>query len=93
MTKITSMFDFYQKLKIDRRYEKVACICFKEAERPSAGSRPSFEKSMAWIEDWIEKNAKVGENGCRPMVEFINGKLYVVQRDFPEPIPPKAKNE
>jgi hypothetical protein len=94
MKPITSMFDFYQKLKTDRRYEKVACVCYKEGGR-TASSRGAitFKKSMDWIEDWIERNAKTGEEGCKPMVDFINGKLYMVQRDFPEPVPPKEKND
>lgn len=71
MKLITSIADFYNKVKDDENY-KLALIrsCRKSLY---IEDYPSYEESLEWLEDWISYNN--GENNCSIMVNFINSRI------------------
>ena len=84
MEKITSMFDFYQKVKKDKRYEKLAAYSYKEAGNYG---ETSYEEAKKWMDNWIDNNKHCCT--CSEMVEYLNNNIPNITYKFPASIPPE----
>lgn len=67
MKKITSLFDFFKKVKTDKRYEKVAVQAYSVNGWPIYPLK--YENAEKWIKEWIKSN---NDDTCRRMVNFLN---------------------
>jgi hypothetical protein len=68
MKKITSLFDFFQKVKTDKRYEEVA----RYAYTYNIGTSPTrfrYVDAERWIKEWIKNNES---DTCKAMVLYLN---------------------
>ena len=73
MNKLTSMADFYNRVKQDERYKKVAILAYKEGNWSTGDI--TYESSIEWIEKWLKDNSKRFDYGaytCIAMVDYLN---------------------
>jgi hypothetical protein len=86
MTNITSIFDLFQKLKRDKRYERALIMAFRESSNYGDSFRGTsyFEQSMAWLDSWIKQNKN---DTCQRMVEYLNKYITKIGISYPYPEP------
>lgn len=75
MKQITSLFDYFQKVKRDKRYEKVAIKAYQESD---FGSRRAGGWLLAkeWIDNWTRNNVKLdSDSTCERMVRYLNDTM------------------
>jgi hypothetical protein len=75
MKQITSLFDYFQKAKRDKRYEKVAIKAYQESD---FGSRRAggWSEAKNWIDNWTKTNVKEhGDSTCERMVRYLNDTM------------------
>ncbi len=60
MDKLTSMADFYDRVKKDVRYKQVAILAYNEIGY--AYTDKSYESSVKWINNWIIKQKDCSSN-------------------------------
>jgi len=65
MNKITSVADFFERVKTDDRYKNVAVYAYKD----SIGCSTSYETASRWIDGWRSKS---GEQTCQTMANYLN---------------------
>lgn len=89
MNKVTSIFDFFQKLKRDKRYERALVMAYREASNYSDGYKGNtyFEQAISWLNYWIGQNKN---DTCERMVEYLNKYInkIAISYPYPEPVPP-----
>ena len=93
MKTITSLFDFFNKVETDKRYEKVAIIAYEEslANHYSSGRKDKCEYTQAkgWIRNWVNDNSsKDNYFDCHRMVNYLNDCMRKIpnwQDDTPKP--------
>jgi hypothetical protein len=80
MKHITSLFDYFQKVKRDKRYEKVAIYAYQNFEFGSR--RPGgWDEAKNWIDNWTKNNVTNKANGtdeqntCERMVRYLNESM------------------
>ena len=75
MKQITSLFDYFQKVKRDKRYEKVAIYAYQNSDygiRRGGG----WNDAKNWIENWTKSNVKEhSDNTCERMVRYLNESM------------------
>ena len=85
MKKITSLFDFFQKVKTDDRYKEVARFAYTYRSSASP-TRFRYVDAELWIKEWIKSNK---DDTCKRMVDYLNDcmvKLYPVYKEA-KPVP------
>lgn len=80
MKELTSLFDYFEKVRRDKRYELVAIKAYQESD---FGSRRAggWTEAKNWIDNWI--NANVRENGddtCSRMVNYLNKCMKAIPK-------------
>ncbi len=72
LTEVTSLADYYNKVKQNKRYQKAAVKAYKY----NYGGVVSYKKALAWIENWVFKNITNKRGGddrtCFAMSDFLN---------------------
>lgn len=71
----TSLFDFFQKVKRDKRYEKVAIKAYQESD---FGTRRGggWKDAKNWIDNWVKANVTAGTGeSCERMVRYLNDTM------------------
>ena len=95
MDKITSIFDFYQKLKKDKRYGYVliAGHIRNTGDRLNPNKTIALEEAKRWLEKWIStavgKDKDTRFDTCISMVEYLNDKIDDVIFTHTNPEPPE----
>lgn len=82
MNKLTSIADFYFKVKTDKRYETLL-IYARKTSYSSNGSIGPYEEALAWMEDWINRTRDEYAQGhgcsCCVMVSYLNSTLVTMR--------------
>jgi len=71
LTEITSLADYFNKVKQEKRYQKAVIKAYKYNYRETV----SYKKAVAWIDGWIKKNVasrKDEHRTCFAMSDFLN---------------------
>ena len=70
LTEVTSLADYYNKVKQEKRYQKAAVKAYKY----NYGGVVSYKKAFAWVEDWVKKNVanRKDDRTCFAMSDFLN---------------------
>ena len=75
MKKATSLFDFFQKANIDKRYRKVAIYACRNSGG-SACKEANWKESKKWIEEWVRDVVKTNmQFSCEAMVNYLNDSI------------------
>ena len=86
MKRITSLFDFFEKVKTDKRYETLAIIAYQRS-----GITPlddsSFDKAKKWLNGWVEENKG---KSCERMVSYLNDQIKRVPNNTGDVSQPTA---
>ena len=77
MNRLTSMADFYARVKQDSRYELVARMAHKESGSMPRNGSNTYEDAVSWIEGWITTRRQDlrllnKEDTCMEMVNYLN---------------------
>lgn len=80
MNTLTSMADFYRRVKLDKIYELLAIRAYRESNHfRDAANNVTYEESINWINSWIKdyRNRKEDPENCtcHTMVEYLNKVL------------------
>jgi len=87
MKKLTSLADFYFRLKSDERYKLVAISAYEgssDYRYHKITLPPTFENAMMWIDKWTQdyiknNNGKMCSpndgNTCKTMVSYLNDRM------------------
>ena len=80
MKNLTSMADFYSRLKQDDRYKQLAIYAYRESGWWRNDSNyPTYEQSITWIESWLANRLRecYDKNTftCDDMVAHLNNKM------------------
>ena len=67
MKKLTSLFDFFERVKRDKRYEKLAIYAYSSSGW--GGRTTDYKVAETWIENWVKENTK---DSCKAMVDYLN---------------------
>ena len=92
MKKITSLFDFFQKVKTDDRYKEVARYGYTYYSNRNP-TRFRYEDAENWIKEWVKSNK---DDTCQRMVTFLNeqmAKLYPIDDTDKKPEPSQLTQE
>ena len=95
MDKITSIFDFYQKLKKDKRYGYVliAGRIMNTGDGLNPNKTIALEEAKRWLEKWISttvgKDKGTRFDTCISMVEYLNNRIDDVILTHTNPEPPE----
>ena len=65
MNKITSLADFFERVKTDDRYKTVAVYAYKEC----SGVSTTYEYRLKWMNSWRNR---VGAETCQEIVNYLN---------------------
>lgn len=81
MKPLTSMADFYFRVKTDDRY-KALLLYTKEHSTTGRNVQHDFENAVKWIEKWMADNAKVMD--CSPcpcciVIEIMNRNMIAMK--------------
>ena len=82
MTSLTSMADFYFKVKTDKRYEALL-LYTKDHSRTGRNVQHDFENAIKWIEKWITDNPKVMDSSpcpCCIVIEVMNRNMDLMEK-------------
>ena len=94
MTKITSMFDFWQRFAKDKRYEKLLVVTYTgsytDLRRSESQFKQLIKESVDWANKWIEDNSK--RCTCEPMVIGLNHHIDDINARFPVSEPKEVNN-
>ena len=71
MTPITSLWDFFETVKIDKRYERLAIIALQRCGW-GFGDNSTYEMAKNWINDWIRENQG---STCDRMTAYLNDQI------------------
>ena len=90
MEKITSFFDFLQKVKKDKRYERLIIYTYKKHTRYSIGDTGNlaYELSKNWVIGWIKCNPINGVDDCKTIIDYLNSNIEFIIYRFPNEEPP-----
>ena len=73
LTEVTSLFDYFNKCKQDKRYQKAII----KAYRYNYGKIVSYKKALNWIDEWVRKNvANKNDKTCFAMSDFLNRFIH-----------------
>ena len=84
MKKLTSLFDFFERVKRDKKYEKLATYAYSRSGW-SNGRTIDYKVAETWIEKWIKENTK---DSCKGMVDYLNKCMSVMPEFYDELQPP-----
>jgi len=70
LTEVTSLADYFNKVKQEKRYQKAIIKAYKY----NYGETVSYKKAIAWLEGWVKKNIANKKDGrtCYAMSDFLN---------------------
>jgi len=77
MNRLTSMADYYARVKEDSRYEIIALTAYRENVRLDRTTVISYDNAIIWIEAWIKnrRNELIQRgqpDNCIEMVNYLN---------------------
>ena len=77
MSRLTSMADYYTRVKEDPRYEIIAVTAYRENVRLDRTSEKSYDNAIKWIESWIKNRRdeliqRGQPDSCIEMVNYLN---------------------
>jgi hypothetical protein len=77
MNRLTSMADYYARVKEDPRYQIIAITAYRENVRLDKKSEISYDNAVNWIETWIKnrRNELIQRgqpDSCIEMVNYFN---------------------
>ena len=92
MKPITSLFDFFNKVEGDKRYENVAIIAYAESQdiyNRSQRDKSQYDLAKELIERWVRDNSSRIDYDCGRMTRYLNEcmeKIPKWQDDTLEPL-------
>ena len=93
MNPLTSMFDFECRIRLDKRYVKLAIYAHRTAgwdiEANDGREAGTIENARLWIETWLKEDG-AREESCAKMIHYLNCRM-VEMKDFSEQ--PMRKNK
>jgi deoxyhypusine synthase len=70
LTEVTSLADYLNKVKQEKRYQRAVIKAYKY----NYGETVSYKKAFGWIDDWVRKNVanRKDDRTCFAMSDFLN---------------------
>ena len=74
MNRLTSMADYYARVKEDSRYEIIALTAYRENVRLDRTTVISYDNAIIWIEAWIKnrRNELIQRGQPDNCIEMVN---------------------
>lgn len=86
MKPLTSIFDFYERAKTDKRYEALLIVAYEQSG--FVRKLGSYEKAVEWMESWIAHNK---DDNCKRMVNYLNDCITRIPKSQLENLPAEKK--
>ena len=90
MKEITSISDLYKKIAEDVKYQRLVMIGYQESSTYKYKTfNITYKLAIDWMEFWLKENVRQNqvkknpariELNCLPMVQYLNSKIYKIDR-------------